>query len=70
MKSSSWLRSLEPRKIAEFLIGGVSADDLPSSFGAKPSRCSRDSRPRQLHSPPLPNTQFTRDTTCWIYWAA
>ncbi|WP_339527776.1 arginine deiminase family protein, partial [Pseudomonas sp. EL_65y_Pfl2_R96] len=31
----SWLRSLEPRHIAEFLIGGVSADDLPDSFGGK-----------------------------------
>lgn len=28
----SWLRGLEPRKIAEYLIGGVSADDLLGSF--------------------------------------
>lgn len=33
------LRSTEPRKIAEFLIGGVSADDLPDSFGARQFRC-------------------------------
>ena len=39
---SSWLRSLEPRKISEFLIGGVSADDLPSSFGGKTIEMFRD----------------------------
>ncbi|MBE0953899.1 arginine deiminase, partial [Escherichia coli] len=30
----SWLESLEPRKLAEYLIGGVAADDLPASEGA------------------------------------
>jgi len=31
----AWIKSLEPRKAAEYLIGGVSADDLPDSFGGK-----------------------------------
>src|SRR5678815_3343475 len=30
-----WLESLEPRKLAEFLIGGVASDDIPESEGAK-----------------------------------
>ncbi|KAF1009976.1 MAG: Arginine deiminase [Pseudomonas fluorescens] len=38
----SWLRSLEPRKVAEYLIGGVSADDLPNSFGGKAIEMLRD----------------------------
>jgi len=64
----SWLRSLEPRKISEFLIGGVSADDLPSSFGGKTIEMFRDFLGHaSFILPPLPNTQFTRDTTCWIY---
>ena len=64
----SWLRSLEPRKIAEYLIGGVSADDLPSSFGGKTIEMFRDFLGHaSFILPPLPNTQFTRDTTCWIY---
>ena len=64
----SWLRSLEPRKITEFLIGGVSADDLPSSFGGKTIEMFRDFLGHaSFILPPLPNTQFTRDTTCWIY---
>ena len=65
---SSWLRSLEPRKVAEFLIGGVSADDLPDSFGGKTIEMFRDFLGHSSFIlPPLPNTQFTRDTTCWIY---
>jgi arginine deiminase len=65
---ASWLRSLEPRKCAEYLIGGVSADDLPSSFGGKAIEIFRDFLGHtSFILPPLPNTQFTRDTTCWIY---
>ncbi|UUT11492.1 arginine deiminase [Pseudomonas zeae] len=64
----SWLKSLEPRHIAEFLIGGVSADDLPDSFGGKIIEMYRDFLGHSSFIlPPLPNTQFTRDTTCWIY---
>ncbi|UVJ44938.1 arginine deiminase [Pseudomonas sp. LS1212] len=65
---SAWLRSLEPRKIAEFLIGGVAADDLPDSFGGETIKMFRDFLGHSSFIlPPLPNTQFTRDTTCWIY---
>ncbi|KTC63213.1 arginine deiminase [Pseudomonas fluorescens ABAC62] len=65
---SAWLRSLEPRKIAEYLIGGVSADDLPGTFGGKTLEMFRDFLGHaSFILPPLPNTQFTRDTTCWIY---
>ena len=64
----SWLKSLEPRKAAEYLIGGVSADDLPDSFGGKTIQMFRDVLGHtSFILPPLPNTQFTRDTTCWIY---
>ena len=64
----SWLKSLEPRQIAEYLIGGVSADDLPDSFGGKTIQMFRDFLGHSSFIlPPLPNTQFTRDTTCWIY---
>lgn len=63
-----WLRSLAPRELAEFLIGGVSADDLPDSFGGKTIQMYRDYLGHSSFIlPPLPNTQFTRDNTCWIY---
>ncbi|MBV4476434.1 arginine deiminase [Pseudomonas sp. B2M1-30] len=64
----SWLEGLEPRRLAEFLIGGVSGEDLPDSEGSNVIKMYRD---YLGHSSflldPLPNTQFTRDTTCWIY---
>lgn len=31
----SWLEGLEPRHLAEFLIGGVAGQDLPQSEGAE-----------------------------------
>ena len=64
----AWLEGLEPRQIAEYLIGGVTINDLPSEFGAdirKFVEVSRGSVGFVL--PPLPNTQFTRDNTSWIY---
>ncbi|MDY7559142.1 arginine deiminase [Pseudomonas sp. CCC3.2] len=67
-ETNAWMRSLEPRKIAEYLIGGVSADDLPSDFGGKTLEIFRDFLGHSSFIlPPLPNTIFTRDTTCWIY---
>jgi len=64
----AWLQELEPRRLAEFLIGGVSGDDLPGTHSGEIVRMFRD---YLGHSSfilaPLPNTIFTRDTTCWIY---
>jgi arginine deiminase len=64
----SWLEGLEPRSLAEFLIGGVSAADLQGSHGGEMIRLFRDYLGHSSFLlPPLPNTVFTRDTTCWIY---
>ncbi|SEK38522.1 arginine deiminase [Roseateles sp. YR242] len=64
-----WLKSLEPRRMAEYLIGGVSITDLVNGVGESGSlRMLADFiGPTSFLLPPLPNTQFTRDTTCWIY---
>lgn len=63
-----WLEELPARKLAEYLIGGVSGADLSGTFSGEMAKMFRD---HLGHSsfilPPLPNTQFTRDTTCWIY---
>ena len=64
----SWLEGLERRRLAEFLIGGVSGSDLPGSEGGEIVRMFRDYLGHSSFIlPPLPNTLFTRDTTCWIY---
>lgn len=65
----AFLESLEPRKLAEFLIGGVSVVDVPDEF----STSEYLELAREAHGvteyllPPLPNTLYTRDTTCWLY---
>ena len=65
----AYLESVAPRTLAEYLIGGLSVVDLPDEY------CSSGylSLVREAHGvheyllPPLPNTLYTRDTTCWIY---
>ncbi|OLL31179.1 arginine deiminase [Burkholderia sp. SRS-W-2-2016] len=64
----SWLEGLEPRRIAEFLIGGVAAEDIPDTSETNTLKMFRDYLGySSFVLPPLPNTLFTRDTTCWIY---
>uniref|UniRef100_UPI000255B6A2 arginine deiminase family protein n=1 Tax=Microbulbifer agarilyticus TaxID=260552 RepID=UPI000255B6A2 len=64
-----YLESLEPRELAEYLIGGLSVIDLPDEF----SKSDFMELAREAHGateyllPPLPNTLYTRDTTCWLY---
>jgi arginine deiminase len=49
-ETRSYLDGLDPRSLAELLIGGMATTDLPDEL-----------------LPPLPNTLYTRDTTCWLY---
>lgn len=63
-----WLDSLPAEKLAEFLIGGVVAEDLPDVESARLIKMCRDYlSPSSFLLSPLPNTVFTRDTTCWIF---
>ncbi|KVD15000.1 arginine deiminase [Burkholderia ubonensis] len=64
----AWLESLEPRTLAEFLIGGVAASDIPGAERSKVLTLFRDYLGKSSFVlPPLPNMMFTRDTSCWIY---
>lgn len=64
----SWLDEMESRQLAEYLIGGVSGGDVPGTEGAEVLKMFRDYLGHSSFLlPPLPNTLFTRDTTCWIY---
>ncbi|GAB2800576.1 arginine deiminase [Halomonas shantousis] len=64
----AWLEEQAPSRLAEFLIGGVSGDDLPGNHTSEIVRMFRDYLGHSSFIlPPLPNTLFTRDTTCWIY---
>jgi arginine deiminase len=64
----SYLESLEPRRLAEFLIGGLATNDLPEDYRTGYIALARESTGvREYLMPPLPNTLYTRDTTCWLY---
>ena len=64
----AFLESLEPRKLAAFVIGGLATTDLPNDFRPGYLALAREhTGVREYLMPPLPNTLYTRDTTCWIY---
>lgn len=64
----AFLETLDPRGLAEYLIGGLAAADLPDEFRPDYLGLARESTGVQEYlMPPLPNTLYTRDTTCWLY---
>jgi arginine deiminase len=71
-----WLEALPPAKLAEHLIGGLARAELTFEPSGLLGQCLG---PAELLLPPLPNTLFTRDNSCWIgdgvvlspmYWPA
>lgn len=62
-----WLESLPADKLAEFLIGGVSYADIPDEAAGPFVRAFRDDAQQHFLMNPLPNTQFTRDNSSWIF---
>ena len=67
-ETRSFLEGLDSRTLAEFLIGGLSTSDLPEDFRPAYIALAREKTGvRDYLMPPLPNTIYTRDTTCWIY---
>jgi arginine deiminase len=64
----AFLESLEPWKLTELMIGGLATADLPDDFRPGYLALAREhTGVREYLMPPLPNTLYTRDTTCWIY---
>lgn len=71
-----WLEGLPTAGLAAHLIGGVARAELPFE---PVGLLGRFRAPADLLMPPLPNTLFTRDNSCWIgdgvvlcpmYWPA
>lgn len=64
----SYLDALPDRELAEVLIGGLSTEEFPEDIGGSMLQLIRDAAGvAEYLLPPLPNTLYTRDTTCWIY---
>src|SRR5690242_6818162 len=60
----AWLDEMPSKELAERLIGGVTISEVPI---ASYTRLNARLDPIRFIITPLPNTLFTRDTTCWIY---
>ena len=64
----AFLESLDSNALAEYMIGGLSTVDLPQKYNSEYLTMVRESSgAAEYVLPPLPNTLYTRDTTCWIY---
>jgi arginine deiminase len=64
----SYLEGLGNRDLAETLIGGLSTNEFPESVGGAAFTIVREAAGvTEYLLPPVPNTLYTRDTTCWIY---
>lgn len=71
-----WLEGLPPPQLAEYLIGGLARAELPFE---PEGLLARFASATDFLLPPLPNTLFSRDSSCWIgdgvvlcpmYWPA
>lgn len=63
-----FLETLPPAELAEYLIGGLATLDVPDEYRSDYAALARESTGvREYLMPPLPNTLYTRDTTCWLY---
>jgi arginine deiminase len=61
----AWLSELPPPKLAEHLIGGIAVLDLPKSEASSMMAAAYGGT--DFIVPPVPNTLFQRDPSCWIY---
>ena len=60
----AWLDEMPAMKLAEHLIGGIAIFEVPfEMIGLLEAAEGRSG----FIIPPLPNTIFTRDASCWIY---
>jgi arginine deiminase len=60
-----WLDEMPAKQLAEHLIGGVAISDLPSSEVT--GMLIEAYGTLDFVLPPIPNTLFQRDPSCWIY---
>jgi arginine deiminase len=64
----AFLDELDPVDLTRYLIGGLSARDMPHELQPGYLSLARDaSGITEYLMPPLPNMLYTRDTTTWIF---
>jgi arginine deiminase len=60
-----WLNEIPAQQLAEHLIGGIAILDVPKSEWS--GMLSEALGGTEFLVPPVPNTLFQRDPSCWIY---
>jgi arginine deiminase len=63
----AWLDELPAADLAEHLVGGLSFFDVPDDAGGPFLSALRTHEEYPFLLPPLPNTQFTRDNSSWVF---
>ncbi|WPF66860.1 MULTISPECIES: arginine deiminase [unclassified Corynebacterium] len=64
----AWLDEMAPKDLARYLIGGIAYADLPEDFsGHITGEIAKAHQGTEFLLNPLPNTQFTRDTSAWVF---
>src|SRR5512143_1834890 len=60
-----WLDEMPAKQLAAHLIGGIAVSDLPEAPGK--NFLAENFGESEFVMPPIPNTLFQRDPSCWIY---
>lgn len=63
----AYARELNPRQLADFVIEGMTRNELEEAVGSVDSTLVHRLGGDDLVSPCLPNLYFTRDTSMWIH---
>lgn len=63
----SWLDELPAADLAEYLIGGIAYYEVPQDFKGEFLTAFSEFNPAGFVLTPLPNTQFMRDNSSWIF---
>jgi arginine deiminase len=62
-RARSWMAEAPDAEVAEFLIGGITREDVQRDLGL----VWMSADPNAMLLPPLPNFLFQRDPSCWIF---
>ena len=63
----AWLDQLSAAELANYLIGGVAYHEIPKDFAGGFITSFGEMNPAGFLIKPLPNTQFMRDNSSWIF---
>ena len=63
----AWLDEVPAEDLAEHLIGGLAFSEVPDDAGGPLLSALRAQEEYPFLLPPLPNTQFTRDSSAWVF---